>query len=613
MAMVTETRDVRDFDEVAVRGRGDVILEQGEVESVVVETDEVVLPHVRTEVEGGCLILGLEHWWDSLLHPFTPLRFRVSAMTLKRISISGSGSVQAETLRTEDLGLDISGSGEMTFPHLTARSVSLGISGSGKMTAAGEAESVSLRISGSGNLQAGELSAQAAEVHISGSGTVKVNATQTLDMHISGSGSVSYYGLPQRLPAYRRRGQRRAYGVATGGAFDEQFYLFSCRGAHPPDRRGVGAGRGRRGTPDATALQVAYEPFARDTTPTFVQEGTAVRFDGAAASRIHLPDGVGLVAVRAQGDLRVHGVSGDVDLGTVRGDLRLDALSGSMTVSEADGDVRADGAADLRLTGACHGDLRFEAGGALAVEGLSGNLRVSSAITVRLGRVHGDLWAEKVGDSFVLDRADGDARLDDIGGAVTLGALAGDLRASKLAGGLAAARVSGDVQLHGPFTSPEGYTVSADGDIQIHLPADADLRLSVRAGGRIRSDVPLTPAADGSPNFSGTVGRGAGRMDLAARGDVRVAQAGAQAAGTSWERRGRAGGDPFAELSGLGDRIRQQVTASLAAAGINMETGDINVGRSRGARAARGRRRPPNAQSHRRRPPPRRPPSRWRS
>jgi hypothetical protein len=343
-----------------------------------------------------------------------------------------------------------------------------------------------------------------------------------------------------------------------------------------------------RGVPGATAIQVAYEPSAHDTAPAFVQVGAAVRFDGAAAYRIHLPDVVGFVAARAGGDLRVQGVAGDIDLGAVRGDLRLDSLSGIVTVGESDGDIRTEGVADLRLTGACHGDLRFEAGGALSVGSLSGDLRVSTATEVRLGRVHGDVWAEKVAGGLRLDRAEGDARLDDIGAAVTLGALAGDLRASKLAGGLSTARVNGDVQLHGPFDSPDGYAVSADGDIQVHLPADADLRLGVRAGGRIRSDVPLTPAADGSPNFSGTVGRGSGRMDLTARGDVRVAQAGVQAAETNWERRGRVGGDPFAELSGLGERIRQQVTASLAAAGVNMETGEVQVGRGgRGGRTPR--------------------------
>ena len=159
-----------------------------------------------------------------------------------------------------------------------------------------------------------------------------------------------------------------------------------------------------------------------------------MRFIGAAAHRVQLPDGVGLVSARAEGDLRIQGVSGDVDLGAALGDLRLDSLSGRVTVGEANGDVRAEGVADLRLTGACHGDMRFEAGGALTVGSLSGDLRLSAATEVRLGRIHGDIWAEKVADGLRLDRADGNARLDDIGAAVTLGALAGDLRARSWAG-----------------------------------------------------------------------------------------------------------------------------------------------------------------------------------
>jgi hypothetical protein len=196
MTMVTETRNVKDFDEVALQGRGDIVLEQGEVESVVIEADDAVMPHVKAEVDGGRLVLGLEHWWDHLLHPGAPLHFRVCAVTVKRVAISGSGSVRAETLRSEDLQLDISGSGEMTFPQLTARAVALGISGGGKMTVSGAAESMAVRISGSGNVQTGELATQAAEVRISGSGNVRVNAAQTLDVHISGSGSVTYAGQP---------------------------------------------------------------------------------------------------------------------------------------------------------------------------------------------------------------------------------------------------------------------------------------------------------------------------------------------------------------------------------------------------------------------------------
>ena len=197
MAVTTETRDVRNFNEIALQGRGVLILEQGAVESLVIEADEAVMPHVKAEVEGSRLVLGMEHWWDHLLHPFAMLRFRVSAVTVSHVAISGNGSVKAETLQAEDLRLDVSGSGEVAVPKLTARTVSLGINGSGKMMLAGQADRLAVRISGSGNVKTGELVTQATEIHISGSGDVKVNAAQTLDVHISGSGSVRYLGQPQ--------------------------------------------------------------------------------------------------------------------------------------------------------------------------------------------------------------------------------------------------------------------------------------------------------------------------------------------------------------------------------------------------------------------------------
>jgi hypothetical protein len=255
--------------------------------------------------------------------------------------------------------------------------------------------------------------------------------------------------------------------------------------------------------------------------------------------------------------------------------------------------------ADLRLLGSCDGDLRFEGGGALSVESVAGDLRLYSAQEARVNRIHGDLWVERLGGGLQITRGDGDARLSEIGGPVKLQSLAGDLRASGLTGGLTASQVTGDATLHGPFTGPEGYSLTSEGDVSLHLPADADLRLSIRAGGRIRSDPRLTPAADGSPTFTATLGRGTGRITLNVNGDLRIAQAGASHGGEF--RTGRGGFEARArmdDLSNLGERIRQQITASLASAGINVETGEINLG-PRGPRGPR----PPRP------PAPERPPS----
>ncbi|PKO20505.1 MAG: hypothetical protein CVU38_19730, partial [Chloroflexi bacterium HGW-Chloroflexi-1] len=260
-------------------------------------------------------------------------------------------------------------------------------------------------------------------------------------------------------------------------------------------------------------------------------------------------------------------------------------LTGSVLVAQVDGSLRGEGLADLRLMGGCNGDLRFEDGQSLTAELIAGDLRLHDATEARLNRVRGDVWIEQVLGEVQVTRADGDARLNDIAGPVKIQALAGDLRGTALTGGLTAPHVNGDAMLHGPFGTTDGYTLSAEGDVSVHLPEDADLRLTVKAGGRIRSDPQLTPATDGSPTFTATLGSGAGRMSLSSGGDLRIDQVGVETCA-------RAAPDP---LSNLGERIRRQVSASLAAAGIDIETGEIRWTRGGRARETRASR-PPTAE-----------------
>jgi hypothetical protein len=74
---------------------------------------------------------------------------------------------------------------------------------------------------------------------------------------------------------------------------------------------------------------------------------------------------------------------------------------------------------------------------------------------------------------------------------------------------------------------PQVLPLTTNGDVSLALPADTDARLTVRANGRIRSDVQLTPTADGTPTFTATIGQGSGRVNVVSGGDMRITQAGA--------------------------------------------------------------------------------------
>jgi hypothetical protein len=328
--------------------------------------------------------------------------------------------------------------------------------------------------------------------------------------------------------------------------------------------------------------------------PEFAVDGETLRVEGGALGRLLVPPGVAVTVLEA-GDLRAGGCDAGLDLHAVRGDLRLEGLQGTVRVADVAGDVRAEGVADLRILGACRGDLRFADGGRLEASSVAGDLKASSAGEVAVGRVGGDLAVERVSGPVAAERVDGDARLSRVRGAASVGSVAGDLRALDCEGGLDAPRVHGDAALTGVLGPGAVYHFSADGDAEIGLRADASVRLALRAGGRLRSDVQLSPATDGTQNFTASVGDGDASLEGSCRGSLKVAQAGAS--GKGWEARTRS--DPFGDLNNLGERIRQQVTASLAAAGISVEGGEPHPG---------GRPpRPPRA------PRPPAPPERWRA
>lgn len=338
------------------------------------------------------------------------------------------------------------------------------------------------------------------------------------------------------------------------------------------------------GAADATDIQVVYQPSGAERAAGFSVEGNAIRFTRALVQRITLPAAVAVTIKRAAGDLHIRGLTGAVNAEAVHGDLRLGGLGGTARIARVDGDLRADDVADLRLLGNCAGDLRFETSGNLEAETVAGDVRIADAGAIRLNRVHGDLWAERLGGALQVERVSGDVRLNEIGGPVSLRSLHGDLRALSLAGGLSAPQVQGDAILQGAVAPGASYTLNAEGDISVLLPAEADARLTVRAQGRIRSDVQLTPAADGAPTFSATIGQGRGRISLTSAGDIRIAQAGVNAAHVAADVRGPM---TLEDLRTLGDRIRQQVTASLAAAGIGVEGGGWGGRHPRGARHGR--------------------------
>jgi len=330
------------------------------------------------------------------------------------------------------------------------------------------------------------------------------------------------------------------------------------------------------GTPEVEEIQVGQRSAGSTDGCQLLLDGRVARLTGAPATLVLAPERLAVTVKVGRGDTRVLGFCSAIKVGEVSGSLRVAEMAGPVHIGNVRGDFRADRVAELTLLGTCTGDMRVEDSGSLTAELVSGDLRLVSIEEVTLTRVKGDLWLESIGGNVQLDHIDGDVRLSKILGVARLEEVAGDLRGQSLSGGLTARQVHGSVTLAGPFSAGQEYSVSAAGDISLQLDADSDVQLRVTAQGRVRSALDLTPASDGSATFAATAGRGGARIILTSGGDITIRQHGREEAAR--QRR-----DAFA---GLGDQIREQVRASLAAAGVTAGSSSW-VARGRSARTAK--------------------------
>jgi len=188
-----EERDVSDFDEISFSGMGNLIITQGEEESLLVEADDNILPLIETDVFGDRLTIGFK--WGYNFIPTSNVRFYLTVADLNRITFSGAGKVDCDNLETNKLEFDLSGAGDIDF-NINADELVITSSGAGNLTLSGEVESQNVDISGVGRYNAKELESKECDIEVSGAGSATVNVTEELDVQISGVGNVYYVGVP---------------------------------------------------------------------------------------------------------------------------------------------------------------------------------------------------------------------------------------------------------------------------------------------------------------------------------------------------------------------------------------------------------------------------------
>jgi hypothetical protein len=194
----TESRPVSGFTAVNFSGFGELTIMQGEAEALTIETDDNLLPYIKTTVSQGTLTIGFDDAaWVPIMRPSDSIRYNLTVKTLTALDMSGAGTVESAQLTTDQLTLTASGAGEIKIADLTAGDVTVEMSGAGTVDLTGQVMSQIVEMSGLGNYEASDLASQTAQVTLSGAGNATVWVSEQLDTEISGAGTINYYGEPQ--------------------------------------------------------------------------------------------------------------------------------------------------------------------------------------------------------------------------------------------------------------------------------------------------------------------------------------------------------------------------------------------------------------------------------
>jgi len=189
----TEERDVSGFHKVYLEGIGNLIITQGDEESLVIEADDNIIPLIKTDVFRHRLTIGFKRGYNFI--PISKIKYHLTVIDLDEISLSGAGDVDCDDFNTDRLEFDISGVGDIDF-NINAERVESTSSGAGDITLSGKVDSQEIDISGVGKYDAEELESRECSISLSGAGSVTVNTNEELEISISGVGNVYYVGSP---------------------------------------------------------------------------------------------------------------------------------------------------------------------------------------------------------------------------------------------------------------------------------------------------------------------------------------------------------------------------------------------------------------------------------
>ncbi|ALJ11656.1 head GIN domain-containing protein [Sphingopyxis macrogoltabida] len=194
--VTTQNYSLTGFTGVEVAGPDDVTIRQGDAFSISAKGPKAILDRLEIKLDGTTLVIGRKREGFSFSsRDDDDVDIAITMPKLDGVRLTGSGSIDADTIDGDAVKAVLTGSGDLKVGKLTGKSAKLTLSGSGDIeVGSGTIGSGDVSITGSGDIDAEGLVADTLDISIAGSGSVDAQATGSADISILGSGDVKLRG-----------------------------------------------------------------------------------------------------------------------------------------------------------------------------------------------------------------------------------------------------------------------------------------------------------------------------------------------------------------------------------------------------------------------------------
>ena len=171
--VVKQSREAGYFNAVKVSTAIDLILTQGNSESITVEADDNLHEHIITEIKNNTLRI----YTEANIQEAREMNVYVTMKDIEKISATSAGDVVGESvINSDELYLSTSSAGDIDL-EVNARKLTCNISSAGDMTLPGTTDELEAHLSSAGDLNAYDLTSRTARISASSSGEISVGTT----------------------------------------------------------------------------------------------------------------------------------------------------------------------------------------------------------------------------------------------------------------------------------------------------------------------------------------------------------------------------------------------------------------------------------------------------